>query len=167
MYLDISWGLLSLLKGIGERALPFFFPPKLIISSSAYGHLKDRGVDRDHYAILVGLKFVNASQKPVLVTNVQATFEDEPLETIQTSLSRPGILTTKGWRILDAEREKRLSLPFQLPAADVAERFVFFQMPDITERCGPPAQVALKVVFAWRLGSSIKLAVEETKDASR
>lgn len=108
MYLDISWGLLSLLKGIGERALPFFFPPKLIISSSAYGHLKDRGVDRDHYAILVGLKFVNASQKPVLVTNVQATFEDEPLETIQTSLSRPGILTTKGWRILDAEREQRL-----------------------------------------------------------
>jgi hypothetical protein len=95
------------------------------------------------------------------------SFEDEPLETIQTSLSRPGILTTKGWRILDAEREQRLSLPFQVPAADVAERFVFFQMPDITERCGPPAQVALKVVFAWRLGSSIKLAVEETKDASR
>ncbi len=158
---EISLGLLSFAKGILERTLPVLFPPSLIVTSSAYGHLKDKGVDRDQYALLVGLKFVNASQKPVLVRGVQARLDGHLLEPIPTSASTHGILTKNGWRIIDKLREEFVSFPFQVPAANVAERLAIFVMPDITERCGPPVQVTLKSSYAWKLGSSAKLDVDK------
>lgn len=163
MVVEISVGTaLSLLRTvhrIGEGVLPFLFQKRLEVIAYAYGRLKDdQGVDSDNHALLVGLKVVNSSQKPLLVTDIQAYLDGKTLENMGTLARRRGILTSRGFRILDQPREQLASFPFQVPAADVVDnRFVCFRIPDLTERSSSTVQVKIEASFARRIGASALL----------
>ncbi len=162
MVVEISVGTaLSLLRTvhrIGEGVLPFFFHKRLEVIAYSYGRLKDdQGVD-DNHALLVGLKFVNSSQKPLLVTDVQASLDGKALENMGTSARKRGIRTSRGWRILDQPREQLASFPFQVAATDVVDnRFVCFRIPDLTERSSSTVQVKIEASFALHIGASALL----------
>jgi hypothetical protein len=67
----------SLLNGIAS----FFISPRLEVvqSKAGYGRLKFGGVREDQYIVRVLLRFLNASQRPVLVRNVTMKLGTLPL----------------------------------------------------------------------------------------
>jgi hypothetical protein len=156
--------LASLLRTVyaaGEHVLPLFFPPKLEVIDYAYGRLKDHEVDWEHYVLRVGLKFINSSQKPVLVTGVRAYLDDKELEYMGKSAGERHILTSKGWRILDHPREQSVTFPFQVPATNAIDnKFVLFRIPNLTERCFYSVRVQIRASIAWRIAASVALEVK-------
>jgi hypothetical protein len=104
----------SLLRAVytaAEGLLSFFLPLKLEVTDYACGRLEDREVDWDHYVLRVGLKFINSSQKTVVVTMIRAFLENKELEYLGTTAGKGNILTSKGWRILDQPRQELFPFP--------------------------------------------------------
>jgi hypothetical protein len=155
---DLGVGLVaSLLRNVyavGERILPLLFPPRLEVIDYVYGRLKDQEVDWEHYVLRVGLRFINSSQSPVLVTGVRAYLDNKELEYMGTYAGKRSILTSKGWRNLDQPREEAATFPFQVPATNAIDnKFVLFRIPDLAERCFCSVRVKIKASIAWRMGA--------------
>jgi hypothetical protein len=112
-------------------------------------------VDWDHYVLRVGLKFINSSQKTVVVTMIRAFLENKELEYLGTTAGKGNILTSKGWRILDQPRQESIPFPLLVPARNAKEnQFVLFRVPDLTER-GPSCKVRIVPSIAWHIRSSV------------
>jgi hypothetical protein len=152
---DLGVGLVASLVrtvyAVGERLLPFLFPPRLEVIDYAYGRLKDQEVDWEHYVLRVGLRFINSSQNPVLVTGVRAYLDNKELEYMGTSAGKRNILTSKGWRNLEQPREAA-TFPFKVPATNAIDnKFVLFRIPDLADRCFCSVRVKIKASIAWRM----------------